>query len=180
MRTRYKILDNNNVYFITSTIVEWLPVFTNQSYFDLIIDSLNYCTDSKALHVYSYVILENHLHLIASAPKLSDTIASFKKYTARNIIKKLEMDNKDWLLNQFKFFKKKYKTQSKHQVWQEGVHPQLISNGDMFNQKIEYIHYNPVKRGYVDLPEHWRYSSARNYLQDDHSVMRVDMSLIQF
>jgi len=31
-------------------------------------------------------------------------------------------------------------------------------------QKVEYIHHNPVKRGYVDNAEHWRYSSARNYL----------------
>jgi hypothetical protein len=34
----------------------------------------------------------------------------------------------------------------------------------MVRQKLEYIHHNPVKRGYVDSPEHWRYSSARNYL----------------
>jgi len=31
-------------------------------------------------------------------------------------------------------------------------------------QKLDYIHYNPVKRGYVDLPEHWRYSSACDYI----------------
>ncbi|MGZ8182658.1 MAG: hypothetical protein ACXWT1_11900 [Methylobacter sp.] len=30
-------------------------------------------------------------------------------------------------------------------------------------QKLDYIHQNPVKRGYVDQSEHWRYSSARNY-----------------
>jgi putative transposase len=34
----------------------------------------------------------------------------------------------------------------------------------MMRQKIEYIHHNPIKRGYVDVVEHWRYSSARNYV----------------
>jgi hypothetical protein len=47
----------------------------------------------------------------------------------------------------------------------------------MLFQKIEYIHYNPVKRGYVDEPEYWRYSSARNYLNDDHTIIEVDCSL---
>jgi hypothetical protein len=49
-------------------------------------------------------------------------------------------------------------------VWEEGNHPQIIETEAVLRQKVEYIHNNPVKRGYVDLPEHWRYSSARNYL----------------
>ena len=39
-----------------------------------------------------------------------------------------------------------------------------LTSPEMMIQKIEYIHQNPAKRGYVDEPEHWRYSSARNYL----------------
>jgi putative transposase len=49
-------------------------------------------------------------------------------------------------------------------IWEEGSHPQLIESETVMRQKLDYIHQNPVKRGYVDLPEHWRYSSARNYL----------------
>jgi hypothetical protein len=45
----------------------------------------------------------------------------------------------------------------------KGVHPEWIQNEEMMGQKIEYIHRNPVERGYVDQAEHWRYSSARNY-----------------
>jgi hypothetical protein len=40
----------------------------------------------------------------------------------------------------------------------------LIENPKVLRQKLDYIHLNPVKRGFVDLPKHWRYSSARNYL----------------
>jgi len=67
------------------------------------------------------------------------------------------------ILEQFAFYKKKYKTDRTYQIWQEGSHPQLIQNDEMLIQKLDYIHYNPVKRGYVDDPVHWRYSSARNY-----------------
>jgi hypothetical protein len=56
-----------------------------------------------------------------------------------------------------------HKTESTYQVWKEGNHPQLIESEEVMRQKLDYIHQNPVKRGYVDLPEHWRYSSARDY-----------------
>jgi hypothetical protein len=67
------------------------------------------------------------------------------------------------ILQQFHFYKKNHKHDREHQVWEEGSHPQLLQNHAMLLQKLEYIHFNPVKRGYVDKPEHWRYSSARNY-----------------
>jgi hypothetical protein len=38
-----------------------------------------------------------------------------------------------------------------------------INREAVMREKLDYIHQNPVKRGYVDEPEHWRYSSARNY-----------------
>jgi len=61
------------------------------------------------------------------------------------------------------WLKRPHKTESDYQAWEEGSHPQLIETDAVMRQKLDYIHQNPVKRGYVDLPEHWRYSSARNY-----------------
>ena len=177
MRSRYKIIDKDGIYFTTSTIVEWLPIFTSLPYFNIIIESLKHCMENKSLKLYAYVIMDNHFHLIVSAPELSKTLQDLKKFTAHQIIDILKKDNKQWLLNQFTFYKKRYKSKSKHQVWQEGSHPELLMSPDMFVQKAEYIHYNPVKRGLVDLPEHWRFSSARNYLLDDHSIIEVDLSL---
>jgi hypothetical protein len=63
-----------------------------------------------------------------------------------------------------RLFKAPYKVQSDYQVWEEGSHPQRIEDEAVMRQKLDYLHYNPVKRGYVDLPEHWRWSSARTYL----------------
>jgi REP element-mobilizing transposase RayT len=174
MRSRYKITAGNGIYFVTSTIIEWLPVFTSKKYFDIIIESLQFCKEKKGLELYAFVILDNHFHLVISGPELSKVLSSLKMYTARKIILQLTEDRKEWLLNQFAYFKKRHKTSSAHQVWQEGSHPQIIMNEQMLVQKIEYTHYNPVKRGLVDLPEHWRYSSARNYSSGDHSILRVD------
>jgi hypothetical protein len=64
--------------------------------------------------------------------------------------------------------------ESTFQVWQEGFHPQLILNEQMLVQKIEYIHNNAIERGFVDAPEHWRYSSARDFILEDHSIIQLD------
>lgn len=61
------------------------------------------------------------------------------------------------------FYKKAHKKNTTYQLWQEGIQPKLIQDDKTMIQKIEYIHNNPVKRGYVDDGVHWRYSSARDY-----------------
>lgn len=78
------------------------------------------------------------------------------------------------LLNHFAYYKRKDKTENQYQFWQEGSHPEKISDLIMLRQRLEYIHNNPVKRCYVDLSEHWRYSSARAYLGQE-ALLPVDL-----
>ena len=174
MRSRYKIVEPDGLYFLTCTIVDWIPVFQSHPYFDIITNSLTFCRANKGMRLYAYVIMENHLHLIAGAPDPSGVIRAFKGFTAREIVAMAESTGRSGLLNEFMKHKKRYKENSQFQIWQEGAHPQIIRDDDTLNQKIEYIHNNPVRRGYVDAPEHWRYSSARNYYSNDHSVMEID------
>jgi hypothetical protein len=63
---------------------------------------------------------------------------------------------------------------AEYRVWQEGFHPEALYSADFARQKIEYLHDNPVRKRLVDLPEHWRYSSAWNYLLNDDSIMEID------
>lgn len=67
------------------------------------------------------------------------------------------------LLKRLRFAKLAHKQDRGYQFWQEGVHAELVFSEGMMREKLEYIHSNPVKRGYVNLPEHWRYSSASHY-----------------
>ncbi len=87
----------------------------------------------------------------------------FKSYTAKELIQYLDSQNIKQILEQLAFYKKAHKDDRAYQFWQEGIHPEWIQNSEMIRQKVTYIHENPVKRGYVDLAEHWRYSSARTY-----------------
>jgi REP element-mobilizing transposase RayT len=162
-RTRYRFYENEYPYFMTCTIVGWLPVFTRPEAVQILFDSWGFLRTEKDFRLYGYVVLENHLHLIASAPRLSGAMQSFKMYTARQIIDLLKTHRATVLLRQLRTLKHRHKTQSEYQVWEEGSKPKQIGDDEMMLQKLEYIHSNPVKRGYVDDPAHWRYSSARNY-----------------
>ncbi len=162
-RTRYRIYNDDAPHFMTCTIVGWLPVFTRPDAVQIVFDSWKYLSQEKDFRLYSYVILENHLHLIASAPNLANVMKSFKMYTARQILDLLEANGAKVLLRQLRSLKLRHKTESEYQVWQEGSQPKEIVGDEMMDQKLEYTHQNPVKRGYVEDPVHWRYSSARNY-----------------
>ena len=161
-RSRYRITDPTAPYFLTCTVSNWLPVFTRQETVTIVLDSLRYL-QNEGLSLHSYVILENHLHLIAASAQLETDIHRFKSYTARAIIDWLTAQRVKTLLKLLAFSKIRHKKDRRYQLWQEGVHPQLIQTREMMRQKLDYIHYNPVKRGYVDEAVHWRYSSARNY-----------------
>jgi len=162
-RSRYRIFETEYPYFITCTVVGWLPVFTRPEAVDIVLDSWRFLQHQRQFRLFGYVILENHLHLIASAPQLPAAMQSFKSFTARRLIDLLEQRSAEVLLRQLRAHKLRHKTQSSYQVWQEGSKPKQIQNDEMMWQKLEYIHDNPVKRGYVNDPLHWRCSSARNY-----------------
>ncbi len=162
-RTRYRIFETEYPYFMTCTIVGWVPIFTRPEAVQTVFDSWRFLQQNRPFLLYGYVVLENHLHLIASAPDLANDMKSFKMFTARQIIELLERHQARVLLQQLHALKLRHKTSSEYQVWQEGSKPKQIVGIEMMQQKLEYIHNNPVERGYVDDPLHWRYSSARNY-----------------
>lgn len=162
-RSRYKFIEGPAPHFLTITVVNWTSLFSSQSLVKMLLDSLCFLQNESRLTLYAYVMLENHLHLTAAATDLSKQIGNFKSYTARQMIDFLLAHNAHHVLEQLAWHKLRHKPDREYQLWQEGAHPELIQGEEMMRQKIEYIHNNPVQRGYVDLPIHWRYSSARNY-----------------
>jgi len=146
-------------------VVNWIPVFGNPQLAQIVLDSLLFLIQNKRITLHGYVLMENHLHGIATGEHLIKEIGLFKSFTARSIIDFCEKNSNNWLLSQFKLNKLKHKTEQEYQVWQEGDHPQMIFNEEVLIQKLEYIHYNPVKRGYIEDPAHWCYSSYKDYTE---------------
>lgn len=166
-RTRYKIYGTEYPYLITSSIVYGLPVFSFPAISEIILNSFLYLQEKRDTSIYSYVIMENHIHFIAQSDLLAGNIRDFKSYTARKSINYLRENGHSIWLRKLEEQKASYKSDRSYQFWQEGYHPKQIIGDSMMIQKIGYIHSNPVKRGYVDKAEHWRYSSARNYIGDE-------------
>jgi hypothetical protein len=146
-RSRYKIGETDFPYFLTCTVVAWLPVFTRSETVQIVLDSWRFLQDHGRLTIFGYVILENHLHLIAAASDLTKEIGDFKSFTARTIIDHLEERRVHTLLEQLKEYKARHKTDRTYQLWQEGSHPKMVQNEEMMRQKLEYIHFNPVSAG---------------------------------
>jgi len=162
-RSRYRIHDPGYPYFLTCTAVNWLPLFADPKLAAIVLESLSFMQHERDLRLYAYVLMENHLHLVARSDRLDDLMAQFKSFTARRMVDSWQVRGRAGLLEQLSAAKAQHKGDREYQVWQEGLHPECIQGAEMMRQKVEYIHQNPVRRGYVELPEHWRYSSARNY-----------------
>jgi len=174
MRSRYKISDKHSQYFITSTIVNWIPVFNNKRNINSLIEALIFSQKNKDFKIYDYVIMPEHLHLICSCDKLINTVQSIKSYTSKRIIETYERENDLSILDRFITNKKLYKSQSKYQIWQEGFMPKEIISDEMFEQKSDYIHFNPVKRGLVNDILDYECSSARDYFLRKRGRIEID------
>jgi putative transposase len=99
---------------------------------------------------------------------------SVKSYTAKEIIKFLKEDKEFILLDKFREKKLLHKKECEYQIWQESFHPELIISDEMLFRKFDYIHMNPVKKGLVENPEDWRYSSAAYYRLDKKVDIIID------
>ncbi len=153
-RSRYKIYEPTHPHFLTCTILNWLPIFIRKESVQIIIDSIKHLQKEENLKLYAYVILENHLHLIAQSDDIGKSMRHFKSFTAKALLKLLQKENAQTLLEQFRFYKKAHKTDRTYQIWQEGYQPKLMQTDVMMISKIKYIHHNPVKRGYVEEAKH--------------------------
>jgi REP element-mobilizing transposase RayT len=176
--SQWKVLPGVDLYYTTTTIVGWEHVFAGFPYFDAILDSLRFCISNKGLHLHAYVIMPNHAHYILSADEgksLSDIMRDFNTHTSREITRLLEADSRIELLKVFVDAAAQDGRGNKYKVWQDGYHPIALATPDFAAQKLNYLHDNPVRKGYVDRPEHWRYSSARNYLLGDESMIKVEL-----
>lgn len=172
MSHQYRVRNNDDIHFVTFTIVDWIDIFTRPAYKQVITDALMYCQQHKGLEIFGFCLMTNHLHLLASATppaKLPDIIRDFKKHTNKQLIQLINTENesrRDWMMYRFEFHAKYNNRIQDYKVWQDGYHGIECSYLEILRQKLDYIHNNPVKSGIVARPEDYIYSSAANYCGD--------------
>lgn len=173
MRSNYKLLNTDYPYFITSTIVNWIRLFDQAEFKHLLFQKLIFYQSKYEIEIIAYVIMPDHFHMICKSEKLRKAIQSLKSYSAKEIIDILRTDINFKILDELRNAKQKHKVESNFQVWQEGYHPQEMLNNKMLKQKIEYIHFNPVRKGLVSKPEDWKYSSAGYYTNGTECDLKI-------
>lgn len=160
------------------TIVGWVDVFSRKEQRDALIESISYCINHKGLNIYAYCVMTNHIHLIANCDEpyqLKDTIRDLKKYTSKKIISIIKHSNesrKEWMLEIFREAGESSPKNQECKVWQSGNHAIELYSEKFTWVKVNYIHQNPVKAGFVRNAEDWQYSSASNYCELEKVVLK--------
>ena len=169
MSEKYKIRDSQQLYFVSFATVNWIDVFTRWLYNDIFVDSLRYCQQHKGLEIYAWCLMTNHAHLIISseADNLSSILRDLKRHTAKALLRAIEENQqesrREWMLWMFERAGRRNAHNTKYQFWQQENHPIELNTNDLQRQRLRYLHQNPVVAGFVDVPEDFLYSSARNY-----------------
>jgi len=168
MSHAYKIQKQDGAYFITMQVVCWVDLFSRKRYRDILIDNLNYCVERKGLNIYSYVIMSNHVHLVASAENkdLSDLVGRFKSHTSKKLIESICTEpesRREWMLDLFTEARLGHKRNSNYQIWTHENHAEECYSPSFTFCKINYIHENPVRAGIVSSAEEYLHSSAPVY-----------------
>ena len=147
--------------FVTVTCLNWIPVLQADRLKEVVIDSLRFLVQEKRIRVDAFAIMPNHFHLIwqmLGDHLQHDVQRDFLRFTGQQILKHLRNENSP-LLQRLRVDAK----DRKHQVWERNSLVVHLWSREVFNQKLEYIHDNPVKAGLCNLPEEYKYSSAQYY-----------------
>ena len=165
MSEKYKTTEDG-LYFVSFSVVGFMDVFTRRKYQEILVESFIFCQLEKGLKLYCYCIMTNHIHFIAASENgsLSNILRDFKSFTATEIMdaisKNIQESRKEWLQAQFKNFGSKSPQKQINQFWEHDNHPFFLYSREMIEQKVNYIHHNPVEAGFVNEPHEWRLSSA--------------------
>ena len=169
MSRNYKIRDQEKLYFISFATINWIDVFIRPLYKDIVVNSLNYCIASKGLEVYAWCIMSSHVHLIigSQGERMEAIIRDMKKHTAKTILKAItenpEESRREWMLWMFGRAGKNNSNNTTYQFWQQHNQPIELNTNFLIDQKLHYIHQNPVEAGFVREPEDYLFSSAGDY-----------------
>jgi putative transposase len=175
--TAWKTYSEGTFCFVTKTIVGWEPVFDSHQACGILIDALAFAIDHKSVRLHAYVIMPTHLHMILSAATgrtISNMMRDFGARTSKKLSEMLVTWKRIDALRAFSSAALADGRGNDFMVWQEGFHPIILKNEKFYVQKRDYIHNNPVRKGLAEKPEDWTYSSARNYILGDHSMIKIE------
>jgi REP element-mobilizing transposase RayT len=178
MAERYRIYSDGAVYYLTMTVVEWLPVFIAEAPCKIWTQSLNYSHERKGLRINAYVIMPTHVHAIVfgrdfQPEALRAALTDLRKFTGRQLADYCGSHMPRCFQNVL--FESAGDDRSRR-FWQPTMHAEQIETERFWEEKRDYIHDNPCRKGLVNRAEHWRFSSAAYWLSEGQIANDVVLS----
>ena len=124
--------------------------------------------------------MTNHVHLIISTKTAtsSDLVRDIKKFSSKKIIRAIseshEESRKEWMLNIFRFVGRGNNNNKEYQFWKQDYHPIELSDVKRCQQRLNYLHENPVRSGLVWAPSDFKYSSAIDYYTNERGLLEIE------
>lgn len=162
--TFHSIHDLTHLYFVTASVVEWIPLFEHPKYAEIVLNSLSWMQEQKRFLLFAFVIMPTHAHVLIKPENhtIGDVVQQFGSFTAHEILKEVRKDKKAGWLKIFE--QQKRDPRHKHSIWQD-IQAKNIFTLEVLEQKMEYIHQNPIAKDW-ELAEDradYIYSSAGYY-----------------
>lgn len=169
MSRKYKFYNKEGLYFVSFAVVYWIDVFVRENYSNIIVDSLNFSRRNRGMEIYAWCLMPSHMHLLFRAQKDNpgELIRNFKRHTSKEVQKAIgnnpQESRKKWILWMMERAGLQNSNVQNRQFWQQHNQPIELWSNYMIDQKVNYIHENPVKAGFVHDEQGWKYSSAIDY-----------------
>ena len=169
MSRKYKFHEQDELYFVTFAVINWIDLFIRNEYKQVMLDSWKYCIENKGLEVYGWCIMTSHIHMLigTNKDKLQDIMRDMKRYTSERLKQEIknhpQESRREWMLNMMKSAGEKNSNNINFQLWRQDNQPIQLKEDKQIHKCLEYIHHNPVTAGIVERAEDYLYSSARDY-----------------
>ena len=165
-------MQNDGIVFFTATCLNWQPLLFHDSRKQIVLDSLKFLVTENRIWLYAFVIMPNHIHLLWRKKENwieKDVQLMFLRYTAQQIKFQMIDSNQS---SELALYKSTQGDRNFH-FWKRKPYKAEMYNRKVATQKVDYIHYNPVKAGLCEMPEDYWFSSARFYElnQDDFGFL---------
>jgi len=160
MAQRFMVSQDSPILYITVVTKDRLPVFRTDRMKQILCRAIDEARRSAGFLLFAYVIMIDHMHLLTSRPSTtSNVLRVLKGLTARRIIDYLKENH--FVSSLSKLGHQERERNYRYSLWQREKNVLPIFSEDMFKEKLNYIHQNPVRAGFVDRATEYHWSSAR-------------------
>jgi putative transposase len=170
----------NHSHFITASTYRRTRLFDSDLFRRHFVAILAALREEFSFKIMGWALIPEHFHLLIHPSSQADPsriIQSLKERTALSILKTLRQHTqRPWCLRTLDrlTLPPTVHHHGPYRVWQRRFYDMNVWSQRKVNEKLDYMHANPVQRRLVSSPDQWAWSSFRFYYLEDSSILPMD------